>query len=98
MHLYLIREPGMDAVYHLHPTQAAPGHFRLNLPSMPTGNYALYGDVVHANGFPETLVTNVTIPSAITVTPVVQTYSNGPPKPVNSDDASALAPPSLRAS
>jgi hypothetical protein len=93
MHLYLIRKPGMDAVYHLHPTQTAPGHFRLDLPSIPAGTYALYGDVVHANGFPETLVTTVTIPTAITVTPVVQTYSNDRPKPVNSDDASALAPP-----
>ncbi len=93
MHLYAIRQPGMDAVYHLHPTQTAPGDFKLDLPSMPAGTYALYGDVVHANGFPETLVTTLTVPTAITVIPVVATYSNGRPKPVNSDDASALAPP-----
>jgi hypothetical protein len=93
MHLYAIRQPGMDAVYHLHPTLDAPGDFRLDLPSMPPGTYTLYGDVVHANGFPETLVTTVTIPAAITITPVIQFYSNGRPKPVNSDDASALAPP-----
>jgi hypothetical protein len=93
MHLYLIRQPGLDAVYHLHPTQTTAGTFSLNLPSMPQGDYKLYADVVHANGFPETLLATLTIPSAITVTPVVQTYSNGRPKPVNSDDASALAPP-----
>jgi hypothetical protein len=62
MHLYAIREPEMDAAFHLHPVLAAPGDFRISLPSMPPGQYALYGDVVHANGFPETLVTKITIP------------------------------------
>ena len=66
MHLYAIRQPGMDAVFHLHPTLAAPGDFRLDLPSMPPGTYTLYGDVVHANGFPETLVTNLAVPDGIT--------------------------------
>jgi hypothetical protein len=93
MHLYVIRQPGMDAVYHLHPAQTTAGTYSLNLPSMPQGEYKLYADVVHANGFPETLVTALTIPTAITVTPVVQSYSNGRPKPVNSDDASAVIPP-----
>jgi hypothetical protein len=65
MHLYAIRQPGMDAVYHLHPTQVAAGDFRLNLPSMPAGNYSLYGDVVHANGFPETLVTTMNVPAGM---------------------------------
>ncbi len=41
MHLYAIRQPGMDAVYHLHPTQIAPGDFRLNLPALPSGRYNL---------------------------------------------------------
>jgi hypothetical protein len=63
MHLYAIREPEMDAAFHLHPILAAPGDFRISLPVMPPGQYALYGDVVHANGFPETLVTKLTIPA-----------------------------------
>jgi hypothetical protein len=62
MHLYAIREPEMDAAFHLHPILAAPGDFRISLPAMPPGQYALYGDVVHANGFPETLTAKVTIP------------------------------------
>ncbi len=65
MHLYMIREPEMDAVYHVHPEYVAPGDFRLALPSMPAGEYKLYGDVVHANGFPETLVVNVTVPEGM---------------------------------
>ena len=28
---------------------------------MPAGEYKLYGDVVHANGFPETLMANLTV-------------------------------------
>lgn len=59
MHLYLIRQPGLDVVYHLHPKPKDPGVFELSLPSMPAGNYKLYADVVHANGFPETLVSSI---------------------------------------
>ena len=56
MHLYAIRQPGLDAVFHLHPELTAPGSFRLQLPAMPPGTYRLYADIVHANGFPETPV------------------------------------------
>ena len=62
MHLYAIREPDLDVVYHLHPAQTAAGSFELNLPSMPAGRYRLYADIVHANGFPETLVSEVDVP------------------------------------
>jgi hypothetical protein len=62
MHLYLLREPGLDVVYHLHPEQTAPGEFDLTLPSIPTGRYQIYADVVHATGFPETLVTQIELP------------------------------------
>jgi hypothetical protein len=62
MHLYLVRQPGLDLVYHLHPEQVSPGEFELKLPSVEAGNYALYADVVHATGFPETLVTSLALP------------------------------------
>jgi hypothetical protein len=62
MHLYAIRWPAMDVVFHLHPDQTGSGEFHLNLPEMPAGTYRLYADVVHANGFPETLVTSITVP------------------------------------
>ena len=81
MHLYAIRWPAMDAAFHLHPTLAAPGDFRLNLPSMLPGTYHLFGDVVHSNGFPETLTTTVTIPA------------NLPPAPLDPEDASAHPTP-----
>jgi hypothetical protein len=63
MHLYAIREPEMDAVFHLHPVLAGAGDFRISLPAMPAGGYALYGDVVHTTGFPETLVSKITVPA-----------------------------------
>ncbi len=59
MHLYVIRQPGLDVVYHLHPEPVSPGIFQMKLPSMPAGAYGLYADVVHANGFPETLVSTI---------------------------------------
>jgi hypothetical protein len=82
MHLYMIREPEMDAVYHVHPVYVAPGDFRLALPpNMPAGEYKLYGDVVHANGFPETLVASITVPEGM---------KGSPPGP---DDAEAFPAP-----
>jgi hypothetical protein len=71
----------MDAVFHLHPILAAPGDFRISLPAMPAGQYALYGDIVHANGFPETLVAKITIPA------------NMPGGPLGDEDAAAHPQP-----
>jgi hypothetical protein len=82
MHLYAIRQPGMDAVFHLHPTLASDKHLRMTLPSMPAGTYRLYADIVHANGFPETLTADLIVPADM------------PPAPLASEDASA-APPAL---
>jgi hypothetical protein len=80
MHLYAIREPQMDVVFHLHPARVAPGEFRLPLPSMPAGTYRLYADVVHADGFPETMVASVTVPQLAG-------------RALTGDDAEGTAPP-----
>ncbi len=37
MHLYAIREPGLDEVYHLHPQQTSAGVFQLQLPGDEAG-------------------------------------------------------------
>ena len=66
MHLYAIRQPGLDVVFHLHPEPSGPGQFRLPLPEMPPGNYRLYADIVHENGFPETLTSSLKIGPADT--------------------------------
>jgi hypothetical protein len=62
MHLYMIRWPQMDVVFHLHPEPVASGEFQLPLPSVPAGDYHLYADVVHASGFPETMVSAIVLP------------------------------------
>lgn len=83
MHLYAIREPAMDAVFHLHPQFVAAGEFRLPLPQMPAGTYKLYGDVVHANGFPETLVTSVAVPAGMAGAPLAGDDAAGSATPVS---------------
>ncbi|AFL87440.1 hypothetical protein Terro_1121 [Terriglobus roseus DSM 18391] len=84
MHLYAIREPEMDAVYHLHPSLVAPGELRMYLPAMPPGRYRLFGDIVHRSGLPETLTSTLEIP---------QGFTGGKLAP---EDASA-APPEISA-
>ncbi len=56
MHLYVVRWPEMSVVYHLHPRQVSAGDFDLVLPRVAAGEYRLFADIVHADGFPETAV------------------------------------------
>lgn len=65
MHLYVIREPALDVIYHLHPDLVQPEQFRLALPAMPAGNYRLYADVVHENGLPETMTATLHLPDGV---------------------------------
>jgi hypothetical protein len=62
MHLFLVRWPAMDRVYHLHPEQGAAGIFETPLPSIPAGSYRVYGDIVHDNGLAETAVGEMPLP------------------------------------
>ncbi len=80
MHLYAIRQPGMDVVYHLHPEMTGTARFRLPLPKMAAGSYKLYADVVHANGFAETMLAEVRVPPGL------------PGRPLEGDDATGAAP------
>ncbi len=80
MHLYVIRIPAMDFVWHLHPERGDGGDFTQNLPAMPAGRYALFGDVVHAVGVGETATAEVDLP---------QVAGN----PLTGDDAGGAVPP-----
>ncbi len=80
MHLFAIRMPAMDRMWHLHPDQQEGGGFSLDLPDMPAGTYKLFADVVHENGFAETLVAETRLPEI-----------HG--RALSGDDADGAAPP-----
>ena len=83
MHLFVVRLPDLDRVWHLHPKMTGNGVFEHQLPAMPRGRYQLFGDIVHRSGFPETLVSEIDLPEL-------------PGAPLSGDDtASGGAPPSI---
>ena len=84
MHLYVIRIPDMDLVWHLHPERTGDASFTQVLPSMPAGRYALFGDIVHENGFPETVTAEINLPAI-----------EG--KPLTGDDSGGSGPPLAKA-
>jgi len=86
MHLFLIREPGMDAFAHLHPVARGREDFLAALPPLPAGTYRVYADIVHESGFPQTLVDRVTIPAA------PEKVSEGGPAPDPDDSWRATEP------
>jgi len=62
MHLFLVREPGLDRMYHLHPAQQQDGSFVDKLPSVDSGRYSVFADIVSEKGFPWTLVGTIDLP------------------------------------
>lgn len=63
MHLFLVREPGLDAFAHLHPVKVDWQTFEVPLPALPGGSYRLYGDVTYETGFSDTLTTQISLPA-----------------------------------
>jgi hypothetical protein len=64
MHLFLVREPQMDRIYHLHPQQQ-PGDsesFVEPFAGVEPGRYRIFADIVRASGFPDTMVAEVDLP------------------------------------
>jgi hypothetical protein len=84
MHMYVIRLPEMERVWHLHPVQIEGGVFAQDLPAMPAGRYQLFADIVHASGIPETLMTEVDLPEVAG-------------KPLTGDDSAGSGPPLSKA-
>jgi hypothetical protein len=70
MHLYMIRQPDAARVWHLHPERTARGSFTQALPPVPAGEYQLYGDIVHHDGFAETMVAKLVVPADLAGTPL----------------------------
>lgn len=86
MHLFLIREPGLDRFYHLHPQLQAgvrpvgANTFAVDLPAVPAGRYQVFADVVRESGFPDTMTAEIDLPDV-------------PGVPLTGDNSSASAPP-----
>jgi hypothetical protein len=62
MHLFLLRTPGLEQFYHLHPELNADGSFTVSLPHISAGHYQVFADIVRESGFPETMVTEIDLP------------------------------------
>ena len=54
MHLFIV-SPALDRLWHLHPDEIATGAFEQRLPDVPSGQYELFADLVHATGVSETV-------------------------------------------
>lgn len=66
MHLFLVREPGLDVFAHLHPRKLDWQRFEAPLPDLPPGDYRLYADITYETGFSDTLTTRLSIPTGKT--------------------------------
>lgn len=82
MHLFLVKDPDLDAFAHLHPTQTDSLGFGTDVPGVPAGRYRLFGDLALENGTTLTVSTSVDLPPL----PLV------PAPPRDSDDAWSVAP------
>jgi hypothetical protein len=63
MHVFLVREPGLDAFAHLHPIKRDRNRFETLLPDLPPGAYRLYADVTYETGFSDTVTTTFELPA-----------------------------------
>ena len=96
MHLFLVRWPEMDRVYHLHPDQTAAGFSLLRCRTVPAGVYRIYGDIVHDSGFAETAVGEARLPD-IHGQPFRPTMRQGPiPATMALDGLAATKPEANR--
>lgn len=84
MNMYVVSIPTMEKMYHLHPEMQVAGVFTTRLPAMDAGKYRVFGDIVHANGFPETVTGEFELKAALRGEAPV------------GDDSQASAPPAGR--
>ena len=70
MHLFMIREPQLDAMAHVHPVRTGPRSFNVQVPPLPDGHYRLYADITYETGFAATLTTTVDLNPANAALPV----------------------------
>lgn len=64
MHVFMVREPALDVLAHVHPIRRTHWQFEAVLPPLPAGDYRVYADVTHETGFSQTLTTLARVPEA----------------------------------
>ncbi|HEY2341732.1 MAG TPA: hypothetical protein VGH90_01825, partial [Chthoniobacteraceae bacterium] len=64
VHLFLIREPVLDAFAHVHPVQVDNKEFDLVLPPLPEGDYKLLADLTFQSGFSSTAGGTIHLPDS----------------------------------
>ncbi len=69
MHVFLMREPQLDVLAHLHPVRRTHHRFEAVLPPLPSGDYRLYADVTHETGLSQTLTAIARVPEAVAARP-----------------------------
>ncbi len=62
MHMFLVEADSLSAFAHVHPVTAGEDVFTVPLPPLPAGQYHIFADIVHENGFAPTLVDTVRVP------------------------------------
>jgi hypothetical protein len=67
MHLFLVREPQLDAFAHLHPLKQDRKTFQTILPDLPEGTYRIFADITYETGLSDTLTNSVDIPQQLSV-------------------------------
>lgn len=85
MHMFVIREPALDAFAHLHPVTRDSVTFDVALPAeLPAGRYTVYADIAAEDGSARTMLAETTVPErATSATPPT---GAAPPAP-DADDA-----------
>ena len=64
LHFFLVKKDGLGAFAHLHPVAIDSLTFETALPFLPAGQYYVFADALHENGFAETMVQSVTLGNA----------------------------------
>jgi hypothetical protein len=90
MHLFLVRTPSLDRVWHLHPRQMGDGSFVESLPSLDAGHYEVFADIVDKSGFPWTLVGSIDLPN-VTGAPLTGDDSGGVAPAIGTSTGSTTA-------